>query len=127
MGLGNVCRQFEQELRVDQLVACEGLGTPDDPSALQKSFHEHDGYQCGYCTPGQISSAHAMLAEYRRGDLSMSTFDGSRADVLTGCTRLTHAEIRERMAGNICRCGAYANIVEAIDIAAECDTEDHTA
>ena len=73
-----------------------------------------------------MSAAAESLAQHH-GLVAMSTFDGSRADVLTGCTRLTHAEIRERMAGNICRCGAYANIVEAIDIAAECDTEDHTA
>ena len=56
-----------------------------------------------------------MLAEHARGDLSTASFEGSRDDVATGCSRLTTAEIRERMAGNICRCGAYANIVAAIE------------
>lgn len=60
-----------------------------------------------------------MLAEHQRGDLSLATFDDTRNDVRTGCSRLNSAEIRERMAGNICRCGAYAKIVEAIEIAAE--------
>jgi xanthine dehydrogenase YagT iron-sulfur-binding subunit len=78
-----------------------------------------DGFQCGFCTPGQISSARAMLAEHARGDLSTASFEGSRADVVDGRTRLTTAEIRERMAGNICRCGAYANIVAAIEAVAE--------
>ena len=123
----NACLVFAFQLTGKSITTIEGIAKNDELHPLQRAFVNRDAFQCGYCTPGQISSAHAMLAEYRRGDLSMSTFDGSRADVLTGCTRLTHAEIRERMAGNICRCGAYANIVEAIDIAAECDTEDHTA
>ena len=97
----------------------EGIGSGDELHRLQQAFLDCDGFQCGYCTPGQISSAHAMLAEFQRGDLSMATFDGTRDDVITGCPRLTHDEIRERMAGNICRCGAYANIVDAIETAAE--------
>lgn len=97
------------------VLTIEGIAVGDDLHPLQQAFLDCDGFQCGYCTPGQISSAHAMLAEHRRGDLSVATFDGTRNDVLTGCPRLTKAEIRERMAGNICRCGAYANIVEAIE------------
>lgn len=92
----------------------EGIADGDDLHPLQQAFLDCDGMQCGYCTSGQISSAHAMLAEHARGDLSTATFEGSRDDVRTGCARLSAAEIRERMAGNICRCGAYANIVAAI-------------
>lgn len=109
------------------VLTIEGIGSDDDLHPLQKAFIEFDGFQCGYCTPGQISSAHAMLAEHQRGDLSMVTFDGSRDDVITGCTRLTDSEIRERMAGNICRCGAYANIVEAIRASAETTAENGSA
>lgn len=96
------------------VLTIEGIADGDDLHPLQRAFLECDGFQCGYCTPGQISSARAMLAEHARGDLSMVTFEGSRDDVVDGCGALSHAEIRERMAGNICRCGAYANIVEAI-------------
>ena len=97
----------------------EGIADGTELHELQQAFLDCDGMQCGYCTPGQISSAHAMLAEHRRGDLSMATFDGTRADVVDGCAHLTVPEIRERMAGNICRCGAYANIVEAIQTVVE--------
>lgn len=97
----------------------EGIAGDADLHPVQQAFLDCDGFQCGYCTPGQISSAYAMLAEYQRGDLSTATFDGTRDDVITGCPRLTAPEIRERMAGNICRCGAYANIVEAIATVAE--------
>ncbi|MGY4709119.1 (2Fe-2S)-binding protein [Mycolicibacterium sp. CBM1] len=97
----------------------EGLSCGDDLSQLQEAFLEHDAFQCGYCTPGQISSAHAMLREHARGDLSAASFDRDRRSALDGCPALTHNEIRERMAGNICRCGAYANIVDAIAAAAE--------
>ncbi|CAN5162667.1 2Fe-2S iron-sulfur cluster-binding protein [soil metagenome] len=98
-------------------------GIADGPNGeelhpLQREFLAHDGFQCGYCTSGQISSAHAMLKEHARGDLSSVSFEGSQEDVASGCTRLTACEIAERMAGNICRCGAYANIVEAIQAAA---------
>lgn len=95
----------------DDVLTIEGIGTEEALDPLQKAFLEHDGFQCGYCTPGQISSAHAMLREHARGDLSAASFDG-------GCGALTECEIRERMAGNICRCGAYANIVSAIREAA---------
>ena len=109
------------------ILTIEGISSGNDLHPLQEAFIEFDGFQCGYCTPGQISSAHAMLAEHQRGDLSMVTFEGGRDDVITGCARLSNQEIRERMAGNICRCGAYANIVEAIASAAEAVTENGSA
>jgi xanthine dehydrogenase YagT iron-sulfur-binding subunit len=97
----------------------EGIGTGADLHPLQQAFIEHDGFQCGYCTSGQISSAHALLREHARGDLSMVSFECGREAVCAGPATLTHNEIRERMAGNICRCGAYANIVDAIASVAE--------
>ena len=92
----------------DDVTTIEGLGTPENPSALQAAFVEHDGYQCGYCTPGQICSAVAVLEEIRNGVPSHVTED------LTGRMRATEMEMRERMSGNICRCGAYSNIAEAL-------------
>lgn len=113
------CLTLAASVDGSDVLTIEGIADGDALHPLQQAFLDCDGFQCGYCTPGQISSAHAMLAEHRRGDLSMATFDGTRNDVLTGCSRLTKAEIRERMAGNICRCGAYANIVEAIESATQ--------
>ncbi|CDP89179.1 MULTISPECIES: (2Fe-2S)-binding protein [Mycolicibacterium] len=112
------CLTLAASVDGSDVLTIEGIADGDNLHPLQQAFLACDGFQCGYCTPGQISSAHAMLAEHRRGDLSLATFDGTRNDVLTGCSQLTKAEIRERMAGNICRCGAYANIVEAIESAA---------
>jgi xanthine dehydrogenase YagT iron-sulfur-binding subunit len=86
----------------------EGLGDPEGMHPMQAAFVKHDGYQCGYCTPGQICSAVAMLAEVQAGVPSHVTAD------LTAPPKLTPAELRERMSGNICRCAAYSNIVEAI-------------
>lgn len=97
-----------------EVVTVEGLADGDALTPLQRAFMEHDGFQCGYCTPGQLSSAHAMLREHARGDLCASSFGGPRGDVVDGPPCLSRNEIRERMAGNICRCGAYANIVAAI-------------
>jgi xanthine dehydrogenase YagT iron-sulfur-binding subunit len=98
----------------------EGLGDGGELSALQRAFIDHDGFQCGYCTSGQISSADALLREHARGDLSAASFEEDRAAAICGRVCLTENEIRERMAGNICRCGAYANIVAAIvDVARE--------
>jgi xanthine dehydrogenase YagT iron-sulfur-binding subunit len=77
---------------------------------MQQSFLEHDGFQCGYCTPGQICSATALLDETRRGELSVVSFESGH----THQPRVTDDEIRERMSGNICRCGAYPNIVAAV-------------
>ncbi|MGB3481536.1 MAG: (2Fe-2S)-binding protein [Mycobacterium sp.] len=92
----------------------EGIADGETLHPLQRAFLCHDGFQCGFCTPGQISSARAMLAEHARGDLSAASFDGPRQQLETGPTALSDEEIRERMAGNVCRCGAYANIVAAI-------------
>jgi xanthine dehydrogenase YagT iron-sulfur-binding subunit len=86
----------------------EGLGTPTDLDPLQSAFVRHDGYQCGYCTPGQICSAKAMLAEIEANWPSFVTDD------LAGEVTLTREELAERMSGNLCRCGAYSNIVDAI-------------
>ena len=93
-----------------QVTTVEGLGTEQEPHPVQQGFLDHDGFQCGYCTPGQICSAVGMLDEAARGWPSAAT-DGDEV-------RLSDAEIRERMSGNLCRCGAYANIVPAIAQAA---------
>jgi xanthine dehydrogenase YagT iron-sulfur-binding subunit len=87
----------------------EGLALGDNLHPLQVAFVEHDGFQCGYCTSGQICSAAGMLAESRQGMPSYVTEDLTRP-----AAELTDAEIRERMSGNICRCAAYPNIVAAI-------------
>ncbi|VIO72182.1 Putative xanthine dehydrogenase YagT iron-sulfur-binding subunit [Bradyrhizobium ivorense] len=92
----------------DEITTIEGLGTPDGMHPMQAAFVKHDGYQCGYCTPGQICSAVAVVDEVRAGIPSHVTAD------LTAPLRLTNAELRERMSGNICRCGAYSNIADAI-------------
>jgi xanthine dehydrogenase YagT iron-sulfur-binding subunit len=92
----------------ESITTIEGLGTPDKMHAMQQAFVEHDGYQCGYCTPGQICSAVAVLDEIKAGIPSHVTAD------LTAAPQVTNTEIRERMSGNICRCGAYSNIVAAI-------------
>jgi xanthine dehydrogenase YagT iron-sulfur-binding subunit len=92
----------------DGVTTIEGLGTPDRLHPMQAAFVRHDGYQCGYCTPGQICSSVAMLAEIEAGIPSHATAD------LNAPAQLTPEELRERMSGNICRCGAYSNIVDAI-------------
>ncbi len=97
-----------------EILTIEGIADGEDLHPLQQSFLKCDGFQCGYCTSGQISSAHAMLREHVRGDLSAASFEGTRDEVIHGCAPLTDSEVRERMAGNICRCGAYANIIDAI-------------
>ncbi|HEX2750957.1 MAG TPA: aldehyde dehydrogenase iron-sulfur subunit PaoA [Verrucomicrobiales bacterium] len=91
-----------------EITTIEGLGTPEKMHPVQSAFVKCDGYQCGYCTPGQICSAVAMLREIKAGIPSHVTAD------LTARPQLTPEEFRERMSGNICRCGAYSNIQEAI-------------
>ncbi|WP_457353215.1 aldehyde dehydrogenase iron-sulfur subunit PaoA [Roseateles sp. P5_D6] len=91
-----------------KVTTVEGLGTPQKLHPLQAAFVAHDGYQCGYCTPGQICSAVGMLDELKRGVPSHVTTD------LTAKPLLSADELRERMSGNLCRCGAYSNIAEAI-------------
>ncbi len=97
----------------DAVTTIEGLGTPDALHPMQAAFVKHDGYQCGYCTPGQICSAVATLAEIKAGVPSHVTAD------LNAPMQASNAEMRERMSGNICRCGAYSNIVEAMTEVAE--------
>ena len=92
-----------------QITTIEGLGTGGDLHPMQRAFVARDALQCGYCTPGQICSAVAMLEEVQRGWPSAVT-----ADVADETIKLDSAEIRERMSGNLCRCGAYVNIVTAI-------------
>ena len=97
----------------DEITTVEGLSEDGDLHPMQAAFLHRDGFQCGYCTPGQICSAVALLAEHKAGWPSHVT-----ADVATA-PALTDAEIAERMSGNICRCAAYANIVAAIRDVAE--------
>ncbi|GGE02298.1 aldehyde dehydrogenase iron-sulfur subunit [Aureimonas endophytica] len=92
----------------DEVTTIEGLGTPDDLHPMQDAFVRHDGYQCGYCTPGQIVSAVAVLDEVKAGIPSHVTAD------LATAPEASNVELRERMSGNICRCGAYSNIAEAM-------------
>ncbi|MEU6645537.1 2Fe-2S iron-sulfur cluster-binding protein [Saccharomonospora sp. NPDC046836] len=91
-----------------EIVTADGLGD-GEPHPLQRAFIEHDAFQCGYCTPGQIVSAVGMIREAAEGWPSAAGKDQDAAEVV-----LDDEEIRERMAGNLCRCGAYANIVPAI-------------
>lgn len=104
----NSCLSLAVQHDDDEIVTIEGLGTPDRPHPLQKAFVDHDGYQCGYCTPGQICSAVAVLDEIKAGIPSHVTADLAEAPAVTA------PELRERMSGNICRCGAYSNIIDAI-------------
>ncbi|WP_447904035.1 aldehyde dehydrogenase iron-sulfur subunit PaoA [Pseudomonas serbica] len=96
-----------------KVTTIEGLGTPDKLHPMQAAFIKHDGYQCGYCTPGQICSAVAVLGEIRDG------IPSHVSPSLTEPPRLIASELQERMSGNICRCGAYSNIIEAITEVAE--------
>jgi xanthine dehydrogenase YagT iron-sulfur-binding subunit len=98
----------------ESVTTVEGLAPDADTlSPIQRAFIEQDAFQCGYCTPGQLCSATALLDEYRNGDASAVT-----ADVRYRAAQLSEDEIRERMSGNICRCGAYPNIVAAVKIVA---------
>lgn len=92
-----------------RITTIEGLGSVDALHPLQAAFVVHDGFQCGYCTPGQICSAVAMVEEVRRGVPSHVT-----ADIATSTIVLDASELRERMSGNLCRCGAYNGIAAAI-------------
>jgi xanthine dehydrogenase YagT iron-sulfur-binding subunit len=104
----NACLSLAVMHEGDQVTTIEGLGRPDVLHPMQAAFVAHDGYQCGYCTPGQICSAVAVLEEIRAGIPSHVTSD------LTAPPAPTADELRERMSGNICRCAAYSNIVDAV-------------
>jgi xanthine dehydrogenase YagT iron-sulfur-binding subunit len=99
----------------DAITTIEGLGNPDALHPMQAAFVKHDGYQCGYCTPGQITSAVATLAEIKAGIPSHVSAD------LMATIIPSEVEIRERMSGNICRCAAYANIIAAVRDVADGD------
>jgi len=98
-----------------EIATIEGLAHGDELHPVQAAFLEHDGFQCGYCTPGQICSAVALLKEHKHNTLSTVSFETGH----TTNPELTDNEIRERMSGNICRCGAYPNIVAAVRAAAK--------
>ena len=104
----NSCLSLAVQHQGDAITTIEGLGTPDKLHPMQAAFVKHDGYQCGYCTPGQICSAVAVLGEIKAGIPSHVQAD------LTARPQATNIGMRERMSGNICRCGAYSNIVEAM-------------
>jgi len=109
----NSCLSFAFMHQDDEVTTIEGLGMPGDLHPMQAAFIKHDGYQCGYCTPGQICSAVAVLDEIERGIPSHVQED------ITDRPRPTNIELRERMSGNICRCGAYSNIADAMADVAE--------
>ena len=104
----NSCLSLAVQHEGDAVTTIEGLGTPDKLHPMQAAFVKHDGYQCGYCTPGQICSAVAVLDEIKAGIPSLAS------ENLTARPRVNADEIRERMSGNLCRCGAYSNIAEAM-------------
>ncbi|HEX4181907.1 MAG TPA: 2Fe-2S iron-sulfur cluster-binding protein [Caulobacteraceae bacterium] len=106
----NSCLAFAVQYQDREITTIEGLGAPGALHPLQAAFVEHDGFQCGYCTPGQICSAVGMAGELERGVPSYVS-DNVAADAF----ELTHDEVRERMSGNLCRCGAHNGIVDAIE------------
>ncbi len=111
----NSCLTLAVAAQGYEITTIEGLGDENNLHPVQAAFLEHDGYQCGYCTPGQICSAAALLEEQKRGELSQVSFETGH----TSRPQLTDEEIRERMSGNICRCGAYPNIVAAVRAVAQ--------
>lgn len=104
----NSCLSLAVMHEGDEITTIEGLGQPGSLHPMQAAFVKHDGFQCGYCTPGQICSSVAMLEEIKANIPSHVT------ENLTADASMNPTEIRERMSGNICRCGAYSNIVDAI-------------
>ncbi|WP_416356045.1 2Fe-2S iron-sulfur cluster-binding protein [Aureimonas phyllosphaerae] len=104
----NSCLSLAVMHEDDEITTIEGLGAPGHLHPMQESFLHHDGYQCGYCTPGQIVSAVGMLGEAK------DNWPSHASETLDGKVKLTDAEISERMSGNLCRCSAYPNIVDAI-------------
>ncbi len=106
----NSCLSLVVVHQGESVTTIEGIAKGDVLDPVQQAFLDHDGYQCGYCTPGQICSAVALLTEARRGNPSYVTADLTK----TGPVDLTAAEVRERMSGNICRCGAYPGILAAV-------------
>jgi xanthine dehydrogenase YagT iron-sulfur-binding subunit len=111
----NSCLTLAVTANGAEITTIEGLAQGDTLHPVQAAFLEHDGFQCGYCTPGQICSAVALLKEHKLNTLSTVSFETGN----TTNPELTDNEIRERMSGNICRCGAYPNIVAAVRAAAK--------
>jgi xanthine dehydrogenase YagT iron-sulfur-binding subunit len=111
----NACLTLAVSLDGDRVTTVEGLARGAVLHPVQQAFLEHDGFQCGYCTPGQICSAVALLDEARAGAVSAATPDVRAPATLP----LSDDEVRERMSGNLCRCGAYVNIVAAVQAAAK--------
>ena len=105
----NSCLALAVQYEDRPITTIEGVGSPGALHPLQQAFIEHDGFQCGYCTPGQICSAIGMAEEARAGVPSAIS-----PDLMADVIELTDDEIRERMSGNLCRCGAYNGIVEAV-------------
>ncbi|RYG35417.1 2Fe-2S iron-sulfur cluster binding domain-containing protein [bacterium] len=106
----NSCLTLAAQVDGLPITTVEGLAKGDELHPMQRAFIDHDGFQCGYCTPGQLCSAVSVLEEVKAGQASAATMNlENRAPV-----QLTDDEIRERMSGNICRCGAYNGIVEAV-------------
>ena len=105
----NSCLALAVQYQGRAITTIEGVGTDGEMHALQRAFIEHDGFQCGYCTPGQICSAIGMADEIKRGVPSAVTEDVAASNI-----DFSDEEIRERMSGNLCRCGAYNGIVEAV-------------
>ena len=106
----NSCLALAVQYQECAITTVEGLSAEPDLQLLQRAFIEHDGFQCGYCTPGQMCSAIAMADEAKRGIPSALTEDLSATSI-----DLTHDELRERMSGNLCRCGAHNGIIAAIE------------
>lgn len=105
----NACLALAVQHQGREIITIEGLAGGDGLHPLQKAFIEHDGFQCGYCTPGQLCSAVGMMHELERGVPSVVT-----PELAVETVELTHDELRERMSGNLCRCGAYNGIIDAI-------------
>jgi xanthine dehydrogenase YagT iron-sulfur-binding subunit len=105
----NSCLALAVQYQDRAIITVEGLSQTNHLHPLQQAFIEHDGFQCGYCTPGQLCSAVGMADEIKRGVPSAVT-----TDLAAETIGLDHRELRERMSGNLCRCGAYNGIVEAI-------------
>ena len=105
----NSCLALAVQYQNRSITTIEGVGANGALHPLQMAFIEHDGFQCGYCTPGQICSAIGMVSELERGVPSVVSGDMANETIV-----LSHDELRERMSGNLCRCGAYNGIVEAV-------------
>lgn len=105
------CLTLTAQCEGKEITSIEGLGNGDTLHPMQAAFLKHDGFQCGFCTPGQICSAVALMQEAKNGELSYVSSDLRKKP---SAIQLSDEEIRERMSGNICRCGAYPNIIAAI-------------